>query len=331
MASAISPCLLAGRSLVSTHRVRYGTPLSVPRDLRFTEQRRFADFSVHAKKKKVAEAPVVEEVVEEELVEEEIPEEEAEPSWVSERVTDVQQTVQSVMQAVPGPRVGESNMPWLVALPLGYMALTFVLAVYKTVKMRSSPKAKRRRQIGKNAGLNQTIDEFLPDNKAALTSKELKSLEKKFNFSSDEILRKYIRYIINEKPFTPETVSGLIHLRRVSGLDDLEIAEVLNEISRRIVKAKGPVVMDTTGFTEKGVQRKAAVQGIFTKLLYLSELDDFCGPSGREKLEIKSIFGVTDEDAASIRIVSLSSSADLDALDKSLDAGDSSDSEADEP
>ncbi|CAI6002079.1 unnamed protein product, partial [Closterium sp. NIES-64] len=147
--------------------------------------------------------------------------------------------------------------------------------------------------IGKNAGLNQSIDEFLPDNKDALTSKELKSLEKKFNFSSDEILRKYIRYVINEKPFTPETVSGLIHLRKVSGLDDLGIAEVLNEISRRIVKAKGPVVMDTTGFTEKGVQRKAAVQGIFTKLLYLSELDDFCGPSGREKLEIKIIFGVT--------------------------------------
>ncbi|CAI5975460.1 unnamed protein product [Closterium sp. NIES-65] len=186
MASAISPCLLSGRSLVPAHRVRYGAPLSAPRDFRFTEQRRFADFSVHAKKKK-SKAPVEE-------------------------------------------------------------------------------------PIGKNAGLNQSIDEFLPDNKDALTSKELKSLEKKFNFSSDEILRKYIRYVINEKPFTPETVSGLIHLRKVSGLDDLGIAEVLNEISRRIVKAKGPVVMDTTGFTEKGVQRKAAVQGIFTKLLYLSEV-----------------------------------------------------------
>ena len=30
--------------------------------------------------------------------------------------------------------------------------------------------------------------------------------------------------------------------------------------------------MDTTGFTEKGVLRKAAVQGIFTKLYYLTEV-----------------------------------------------------------
>ena len=31
-------------------------------------------------------------------------------------------------------------------------------------------------------------------------------------------------------------------------------------------------MMDTSGMTEKGIKRKAAVQGIFTKLLYLSEV-----------------------------------------------------------
>jgi len=34
----------------------------------------------------------------------------------------------------------------------------------------------------------------------------------------------------------------------------------------------GPVVMDMSGFTEKGLQRKVAVQALFTKLLYLSEV-----------------------------------------------------------
>jgi hypothetical protein len=31
-------------------------------------------------------------------------------------------------------------------------------------------------------------------------------------------------------------------------------------------------VMNTEGFTEKGIKRKAAVQGLFSKLLYLSEV-----------------------------------------------------------
>lgn len=34
----------------------------------------------------------------------------------------------------------------------------------------------------------------------------------------------------------------------------------------------GPVVMNTEGFTEKGLKRKVAVQALFSKLLYLSEV-----------------------------------------------------------
>lgn len=56
-----------------------------------------------------------------------------------------------------------------------------------------------------------------------------------------EILRKYIRYALNEKPFNPDLVASLIHLRRASGLDDSQIPEILNEISRRIVKEKGVI------------------------------------------------------------------------------------------
>ena len=55
----------------------------------------------------------------------------------------------------------------------------------------------------------------------------------------EEILRKYIRYVLNEKPFNPDLVANLIQLRKASGLDDSQIAGVLNEISRRIVKENG--------------------------------------------------------------------------------------------
>lgn len=55
----------------------------------------------------------------------------------------------------------------------------------------------------------------------------------------EEILRKYIRYVLNEKPFNPDLVANLLQLRKASGLEDHQVAGVLNEISRRIVKEKG--------------------------------------------------------------------------------------------
>ena len=59
------------------------------------------------------------------------------------------------------------------------------------------------------------------------------------NFTTSEVLRKYIRYVLNERPFTPETVADLLHLRKVSSLSEPEVAEVLNDVAKRIVKAKG--------------------------------------------------------------------------------------------
>lgn len=58
-------------------------------------------------------------------------------------------------------------------------------------------------------------------------------------FSMEDVLRKYIRYALNEKPFNPELVVNLIQLRKASMLDDSQVAEILNEISRRIVREKG--------------------------------------------------------------------------------------------
>lgn len=55
----------------------------------------------------------------------------------------------------------------------------------------------------------------------------------------DEILRKYIRYALNEKPFNPELVANLIQLRKASALEDTQVAQVLNEVSRRIERDKG--------------------------------------------------------------------------------------------
>ncbi|KAG2334406.1 hypothetical protein Bca4012_016232 [Brassica carinata] len=109
-----------------------------------------------------------------------------------------------------------------------------------------------------------------------VSSFQLKELEEKTEFNTEEILRKYIRYALNEKPFNPDLVASLIHLRRASSLNESQMPEVLNEISRSIVKEKGPVVMNKQRFTEKGFKRKLAVLTLFGKIYYLSALPDFC-------------------------------------------------------
>ena len=73
-------------------------------------------------------------------VEEELP-------WIQEKALDLVEFTASVTQAIPGPRVGPTSLPWILAIPLAYASLTFVIAFVKTVKKFSSPKAKRRRMV----------------------------------------------------------------------------------------------------------------------------------------------------------------------------------------
>ncbi|XP_022725774.1 uncharacterized protein LOC111282092 isoform X2 [Durio zibethinus] len=197
-------------------------------------------------------------------VEEELP-------WIQEKALDLVEFTGSVTQAIPGPRVGTSSLPWILAVPLAYAGITFVIAFVKTVKKFTSPRHKRKKLVNKNAMLCISIDEFFQQGSDAVDQSALKGLIQKTGFSMEEILRKYIRYSLNEKPWSADLVASLIQLRKASMLDDSQIAEILNEISRRIVREKGPVVMDMSGFTEKGFKRKLAVQGLFGKVLYLSE------------------------------------------------------------
>lgn len=249
--------------------------------------------------------------------------EEVEISWIQEKAEDLYQMTGVAVNSIPGPRVGSTPLPWLLAVPIGYLSITFIIAVVKTVLKYNSPKAKRRRLVDKNAFLVKSINDYFPLGRLELDNEELKKLESKTEFNTQEVLRKYIRYALNERPFNPDMVADLIHLRKVSELEDSEIAEILNDVSRRIVKEKGPVLMDTRGLTEKGVKRKAAVQALFSKLLYLSELDEFCSSAEcRSSLKLKEIFGVTDEDANSIRIETLSEVADMESLEKMVSPDD---------
>ncbi|KAK9007873.1 hypothetical protein V6N11_074788 [Hibiscus sabdariffa] len=179
-------------------------------------------------------------------------------------------------------------------------------------------------RVNKNAVLCKSIDELFQQGSDAVDQSALKGLVQKTGFNVEEILRKYIRYSLNEKPWSADLVASLIQLRKASMLDDSQVAEILNEISGRIVREKGPVVMDMSGFTEKGFKRKLAVQGLFGKVLYLSELPEFC--SRDSSLIVKEIFGVTDEDMEKLRLHTFSEAGDIDSLVKMVDGSDSEDS-----
>ncbi|WCJ38952.1 hypothetical protein M5689_019981 [Euphorbia peplus] len=251
-------------------------------------------------------------------VEEELP-------WVQDKALDLVEFTGSVTQAIPGPRVGQTSLPWLLAIPLAYAGVTFVIAFVKTVKKLSSPTEQRRKQVNRNATLCKFIDDLFQKGGDALQYSALKGAEQKTGFSMDDILRKYIRYALNEKPFNPELVANLILLRKASMLEDSRVADILMHISKRIVKEKGPVVMDATGYSERGFRRKLAVQALFGKVYYLSELPEFC--SRGSSLVVKEIFGVTDEDAEILRMHTLSEAGDMDSLEKMVDGSDSEDSD----
>lgn len=79
-------------------------------------------------------------VAKEEEVEEDLP-------WIQEKALDLVEFTGTVTQALPGPRVGQSPLPWILAVPLAYVGLSFFIAVVKTVKKLTSPRAKRKRLV----------------------------------------------------------------------------------------------------------------------------------------------------------------------------------------
>ena len=246
-------------------------------------------------------------------VEEELP-------WIQDKALDLVEFTGTVTQAIPGPRVGSSPVPWLLAVPLAYVGVSFALAAVRTFRRFTSPRTQKKKRVTKNIFLLKSLDELFQKGREAVDFPALQELMQKTGFDMDDVVRKYIRYTLNEKQFNPDVVVDLIHLRKASMLEDNEVAEILNEISRRIVREKGPIVMDLSGFTEQGFKRKLAVQTLFGKIMYLSELPEFCSRDG--SLVVKEIFGVTDEDADSLRSRTLSEAGDIESLERMVDDSD---------
>ncbi|KAE8795022.1 hypothetical protein D1007_30222 [Hordeum vulgare] len=288
-------------------------PLTLPAPTRATPRRSTPLLVARAKRTNNSSAAPKREADEEVEVEEELP-------WIQDKALDLVEFTGTVTQAIPGPRVGSSPVPWLLAVPLAYVGISFALSVVRTVRRFTSPRTQKKKRVTKNIFLLKSLDELFQKGREAVDFPAIQELMQKTGFDMDDVVRKYIRYTLNEKQFNPDVVVDLIHLRKASMLEDNEVAEILNEISRRIVREKGPIVMDLSGFTEQGFKRKLAVQTLFGKIMYLSELPEFCSRDG--SLVVKEIFGVTDEDADSLRSRTLSEAGDIESLEKMVDDSD---------
>lgn len=67
--------------------------------------------------------------------------------WIQEKALDIVEFSGSVTQALPGPRIGRSSLPLILAVPLAYVGISFVIAVVKTFRKFTSPKHARRRLV----------------------------------------------------------------------------------------------------------------------------------------------------------------------------------------
>ena len=192
------------------------------------------------------------------------------------------------------------------------LAGSFALSAYNVYMRYNSSKSKRKRQVNKNVVVVERLRDFFPENRDSLNRGHIRGLQGKTGFKPEEIFRKYARYKLNEEPFTNDFVADVLALKTACELDGETVKQVLIETGERIVKKYGILMRDVSEMGASGAARKVDGCGMFAKVMYLADLEEFVprekGAEAQQKL--KEIFGATDEDYEKLRIVALGSGAD---------------------
>lgn len=195
----------------------------------------------------------------------------------------------------------------------GFLILTFVVALVRTFLKGMTNSGRRSRVVNKNKMVVDEISNYLPSRRDSLKGGTIMGLRLRTGFSSVEIFRKYLWFLLRERKFDTEAVADVKALKDALGLTDIQVAEALTERAKRVYKKYGSVMLDTSGMTSAGVERKATARALFSKLLYLADCEDILGSDAAEKVDLREIFGATEDDIARLRIPSLYE-VDLDAI-----------------
>ena len=212
-----------------------------------------------------------------------------------------------VQDAVANPAIRNLGI-----LGFSILAGSFALSAYNVYMRYNSSKSKRKRQVNKNVVVVERLRDFFPENRDSLNRGHIRGLQGKTGFKPEEIFRKYARYKLNEEPFTNDFVADVLALKTACELDGETVKQVLIETGERIVKKYGILMRDVSEMGASGAARKIDGCGMFAKVMYLADLEEFVprekGAEAQQKL--KEIFGATDEDYEKLRIVALGSGAD---------------------
>ena len=195
----------------------------------------------------------------------------------------------------------------------GFLGLTFVIAVVLTTAKSFTKQGRRTKTVNKNKMVIDELNRYLPDNRDGLKGSSITGIRLRTGFSPTEIFRKYLWYLLGERKFDNDALADVIELKKCLNLSEGDVATALQERAERIFEKYGTVMLDTSGMSPAGVERKATARALFSKMLYLVECDDVLGSEERSKVDLRDIFGATEDDVARLRIASLYE-VDLDAV-----------------
>lgn len=188
---------------------------------------------------------------------------------------------------------------------IGFLGITFIIAVIKTAAKGMSPSGKRGRTVNKNKTVVEEIGKYLPSNRSGLNGGVIVGLRLKTGFSPVEIFRKYLWFLLRERKFDQDAIDDLVALKSILDLSDTDVAEALKERAKRVYEQFGNVMLDTTGMSNAGIERKATARALFSKLLYIVECESILSPEIAATVDLRDVFGATEDDAAKLRIASL--------------------------
>lgn len=194
----------------------------------------------------------------------------------------------------------------------GFLGFTFLVALVRTVSKGFSKQGRRNKTVNKNKLIIQELEKYLPEDRDSLNGGVITGLRLRSGFSPTEIFRKYLWFLLRERKFDNDALADVIALKNALSLSEKDVSEALNERASRIFEKYGTVMLDTSGMSPAGVERKATARSLFSKMLYLVECDDVLGQEFRDEVDLRDIFGATEDDVARLRIASLYE-LDLDA------------------
>lgn len=195
----------------------------------------------------------------------------------------------------------------------GFLSITFAIAVIKSAAKGFTKQGKRTRTVQKNKLVIDELNKYLPENREQLQGSSITGIRLRTGFSQIEIFRKYLWYLLRERKFDHDALADLVELKSCLGLSDGDVAEALKERASRIFEKYGTIMLDTSGMSPAGIERKATSRALFSKLLYLVECDDVLNGESRQNVDLRDIFGATEDDVGRLRIASLYE-VDLDTL-----------------